>query len=256
MRRIVLPLLSAVVLFGFLPRSPAAEGEDAKAILAKAITAHGGKEALTKFKAAQTKSKGKINLPVVGEADFTQEAASMLPDKFKEVMELDVNGMNNRIVTLVNGDKMSIEANGMAIPITDDIKKAMKNAQYMMKVGQFVPLLEDKSYELSSLGEIKVEGKPAMGVLVKSKGNKDINLYFSKDTGLLVKIEHRTTPPGTEKEVTEERIILEYNKKDKNGLSLPKKVLLKHDGKKYLEIEVIEGKRLEKLDESMFSKDV
>jgi hypothetical protein len=255
MRRIVLPLLSAVLLFGALSPLSAAD-EDMKAILAKAVEAHGGKDALTKFKASQTKGKGRINLPGVGEVDFNQETASMMPDKFKEVMELDINGMSVRVETLVNGDKISIDAGGMNIPITDDIKKAMKNAQYMMKVGQFVPLVEDKSFQFSSLGEIKVEGKPAVGVLVKSKGNKDLNLYFSKDTGLLVKLEHRTTPPGTEKEVTEERIILEYNKKDKNGLSMPKKVLLKHDGKKFLEIEVIEAKRLEKLDEGVFKKDV
>jgi hypothetical protein len=255
MRRIVLPLLSVVLLFGSLPRSRAAD-EDVKAILAKAVEAHGGKEALKKFKASQARNKGKINLPGLGEVDFTQEVAAMLPDKFKEVMELDIAGKSIKVVTLVNGDTISIEADGKQVPITDDLKKTMKDARYMMTVGQLVPLTEDKGFEFSSLGEIKVEGKPAVGVLVKSKGNKDLNLYFSKDTGLLVKLEHRTTPPGTAKEVTEERIILEYGKKDKNGFPMPKKVLLKHDGNKFLEIEVIEAKRLEKLDESLFKKDV
>jgi hypothetical protein len=61
---------------------------------------------------------------------------------------------------------------------------------------------------------------------------------------------------GNENEVTEERIILEYNKKNKDGLLLPRKVRLDHDGKKFLEVEVIEAKRLEKLDDSMFQKDV
>jgi hypothetical protein len=252
MRRIVLPLLSAIVLFGSLPRSRA--DEDAKAIVVKAVKAHGGKETLTKFKAGQVKNKGKITLPGIGESDFTQEVAYLLPDKFKEVMELEVAGMTIRSVTLVHGDTISIESGGKQIPITAELKKAVNEGRYILKVGQLVSLLEDEDFELSSLGEIKVEGKPAVGVLVKSKGNKDVNLYFSKDTGLLVKVEHRTTPVGGEKEVTAERIMLEY-KKDKDGLPQPSKVRLDHDGKQFLEAEVIEIKRLEKLDESLFKKD-
>src|SRR6516164_5065377 len=182
MRRTLLPLLSIGLLLGLTAGSRAAD-DDPKAVLAKAIKAHGGEEALTKYKATQSKTKGKLfNLPVIGEAEFTQEAASMLPDKAKETMTLDVGGQKVNVVTIMNGDTFSIESAGMDVPITDDIKKALKGAQYMMKVARLVSLVKDKDYELSALGEVKVEDKPAVGVQVKSKGHNDISLFFYKDT--------------------------------------------------------------------------
>ena len=66
-------------------------------------------------------------------------------------------------------------------------------------------------------------------------------------------MEHRTVAPVTEMEVNEERIITEYGKST-DGIPTPKKVLIKHDGKKFLEAEVSELKLLEKLDDSEFTK--
>jgi hypothetical protein len=252
MRRMLFPLLS-VVLFGLVPGARAAD-DDVKAILAKAIKAHGGEEALTKYKAAQAKNKGKINIPGVGESDFTQEVAYMLPGKFKETLELSIGGNQIKITTLINGDKTSIDANGKDVEITDNIKKALEEARYTMKTARLVSLPKDKDVELSALGEVKVEGKPTVGILVKSKGHNDISLFFNKETGLIAKLEHRTVEGQTGKEITEERIILEYGKKDDNGIATPKKILVKHDGEKFMEAEVVESKFLEKLDESEFKK--
>jgi hypothetical protein len=177
----------------------------------------------------------------------------MLPDKLRDTLELSIAGEKATVLTLMNGDTLSIEAMGKAIPITDEIKQAMKDAVAMMKVARLAPLLTDKGYELSLFGEAKVEDKPAVGVRVTAKGQKDVTLFFDVKTGLLVKVEHRTVQPGTGAEVTEERIILEYAK-DKDGTPVPKKVLLKHDGKKFLEAEVVEITLLEKIDDSEFKK--
>jgi hypothetical protein len=254
MRRTLLPLLSIGLLLGLTAGSRAAD-DDPKAVLAKAIKAHGGEEALTKYKATQSKTKGKLfNLPVIGEAEFTQEAASMLPDKAKETMTLDVGGQKVNVVTIMNGDTFSIESAGMDVPITDDIKKALKGAQYMMKVARLVSLVKDKDYELSALGEVKVEDKPAVGVQVKSKGHNDISLFFYKDTGLLAKLEHRSVEASSGKEITEERIVVKYGDKTKEGIALPKEVLVKHDGQTFMKAEVLESKVLEKLDDSEFKK--
>jgi hypothetical protein len=252
MRRALLPLLSACVLLG--AAVVRAADDDPKAVLARAIKAHGGEEALTKYKGGQSKNKGKITVPGVGELDFTQEVAIMLPDKLKESLELDIANQKIRVVTIANGDSVSIEAGGMEVPITDDIKKALKDAQAMMKATRLVSLAQGKDVELSPLGEVKVEGKPALGILAKVKGQKDLSLFFDKETGLLTKLEHRTVEAQTGKEITEERIVLEYGKKSPEGLAMPKKILVKHDGEKFIEAEVLEAKVLEKLDDSEFKK--
>jgi hypothetical protein len=253
MRRTLLALLSAALLFGLAGAARAADDE-AKAILAKAVKAHGGEETLEKHKAGQAKNKGKINLPGVGEVSFTQELAYMLPDKFKESLEMEIGGQKINVVTLVNGDKTTIEANGQAVPLTDEIKKALEDGRYMMKTARLGSLAKDKNVELSSLGEVKVNDKPAVGLLVKSKGHKDISLFFDKETGRLAKVEHRTVEAQSGKEITEERIILEYGKDDKSGIPVPKRILVKHDGDKFMEAEVLEAKFLEKLDDSEFKK--
>ena len=250
MRLLSTAILSAAALLGPASRGPAAD--DPKEIIAKAIKAHGGEETLAKLQAGQSRNKGKINIPGVGEAEFTQDVSYMLPDKLKDSMELQIGGQKIPVLTLVNGDKITIEANGMKIDPPEAAKTALKDAQQMMKVARLVALVREKGYELSLIGEAKVEGKEAVGVRVSKKDAKEFNLFFDKKTGLLAKLEHRTAD-ATGTEVGEERIVLEYQKGD-DGIPMPKKVLIKHDGKTFLEAEVLEAKLLEKLDDSEFKK--
>jgi hypothetical protein len=252
MRRTLLSVLSAVVLAAFATGSPAAD-EGVMAVINRAIKAEGGEEVLTKYKASRSKSKGKMTVPNVGETDFTQESATMLPGKLKETLQLDLAGQKIEVLTVANGDNVSITAAGNEVPVTDDIKNALKASRYLMKIVRLVPLTKDKNFELSSLGEVKVNDKPAVGVLVKSKGQKDVSLFFDKDTGLLSKVEHRTVQPGG-KEITEERIILKYFDKNKQGIVLPKEILVKHDGETFMKAEVLEATVLESIDDNEFKK--
>jgi hypothetical protein len=250
MSRLLTASLAAGVLLIFATSSRAAD--EPKDILAKAIKAHGGEEALTKYKAAQSKNKGKINIPGLGETEFSQDVSYMIPDKFKDVMELKVGGKNVTVLTLVNGDKISVEVDGKAIDIGDKANDALKDAGHILQIARLVPL-KGKDYELSLIGEDKVEGKKVIGIRVSKKDEKDVNVYFDKETWLLTKLEYRGAEPGTGKEVNEERIITEYSK-PKDGPPTPKKIIIKHDGKLFLEAEVLEVKNFEKLDDSEFKK--
>jgi len=250
MSRLLAASLSAVVLFAFAPNVRAAD--EPKDIIAKAIKAHGGEDFLTKYKAAELKSKGKIDVPGVGEVDYTQDAAYMLPDKFKDAMEIKVGGQTISVVTLINGDKVSIEVNGQAVDLGDKVKDTMKDVGHVIEVSRLVSL-KDKKYELSLIGEDKVEGKKVIGIRVSTKGQKDVSVYFDSETWLLRKLQYRTTDVNSGNEVDEERIIAEYEK-NKDGIQLPKKIIIKRDGKAFLDAEVTEVKYLEKLDDSVFKK--
>ncbi len=251
MSRLFTLSLAAGVLFAFTPAARAAD--EPKVILDKAIKAHGGEEFLTKNKAANLKTKGKIDLPGVGETEFTQETSYMIPDKFKDTLEMKIMGQNVSLFTLVNGDKVTVEVNGKEVEGGGDkVKEQMKGMGHVMEIGRLAPL-KNKKYELSIIGEDKVEGKKVIGIRVSAKDQKDVSLYFDKETGLLAKLEHRTADQTTGKEITEERIVMEY-KKNKDGVPLPKKLVIKHDGKQFLEAEVTEMTMLEKIDESEFKK--
>jgi hypothetical protein len=248
-------LMTGSLVMGLLalPAASPAADDDPNEILAKAIKAHGGEEYLTKHPAGRAKNKGKLTIAGIGEVDFTQETAYMMPDKFKESMELNVAGQQISVVTLVNGDKFSVEANGKEVPVTDQIKEALAETKHLLKVARLTSLLKEKGIELASAGEVKIDDKPALGVRVSLKGQKDITLYFDKKTNLLMKVERRATDPNTGSEITEERIVAEYQKND-SGVPMPKKLIVKRDGKDYLTSEVVEGKMLEKIEDSEFSK--
>ncbi len=244
-------LLAAGLLVGFAPIAKAAD-DNPKDIIARAIKAHGGEELLGKNKASISRNKGKITIPGAGEVEFTQETMTMLPDKLKDSMELSIGGKTVPIILHVNGKTVSLEADGKPVPVDDKVRAAFKDAGHLLRVGRLVALT-GKEYELSLIGEEKVNDQPAIGVRVVTKGEKDVNLYFDKKTHLLAKLQVRSNEPFTGMEITEDRIISEYTK-NKEGISVPKKLIVKHDSKTFLDVEVVEIQYLEKLDESEFKK--
>jgi hypothetical protein len=247
MRRFTVALGVLILCGGFIGRVQAQD--EPRAIIEKAIKANGGAELLEKRKASQTKSKG--TLEVMGQnLSFTQEVTGLLPDKAKEVLHLDIMGMNIDLVTVMNGDNLRITAAGNEVPISDAIKQAVKEQKHMAEVIRLLPLLKDKSYELSPVGEVQVAGKPAVGVRVSKMGCKDVSLFFDKSSGLMAKVEHRATDANSGQEVAEERIILEYQQVA--GAPAPKRAVLNRDGKKFMELEVLEVKYPDTIDENEF----
>ena len=247
-------LWTVAVLVAFAPVARAAD-DDPKEIVAKAIKAHGGEEYLSKHPAVQATEKGKINIPGVGEADMSQESAYMLPDKFKHTIEFEAMNLKIRFVAISNGDKVSVDAtvNGQAADLGTNLKEAYKTVPVVIRISHLTPLLKDKSYELSLIGEDKVDDKKVIGVRVSKKSQKDVNVYFDKETGLLTKMEYQTIDASTGKDLNEERIVKEYMK-NKDGIMVPKKTVIKQDGKVFAETETVEMKFLESLEDSEFKK--
>jgi len=241
--------LAVALVLGFGPLAFAQN--EVKAIIEKAVKAHGGAEKINKAKFLQIKIRGKLEL--FGGIEMTQDTSLKFTGKFKEVTELDVNGQKVKVISVFDGNKASIMANGQQVDVTDKIQEEFKEAAYLMtKIGHLTNLLTDKSLQLTLLGESKVEDRPAVGVKAASKGHRDIDLFFDKESGLLAKIQSRKNDLQTMQEVDEERIIKEYQ--DVDGQKAPKKVLVNHDGKKYLEAEVLEVKYPDDIEDSEFQK--
>src|SRR5206468_2395540 len=154
--------------------------DEARALLDKAIKANGGEEALRKYKAGQFKGKG--TLEIAGGLAITQEATYLLPDKFKEVVDFEINGQKINVVSVFDGTKFSLKINGQEMKIDDKILSELKELSHLIQVSRLV-VLKDKAYELTPLGEAKVEGKAALGLRVVRQGYKDISLYFDKESG-------------------------------------------------------------------------
>ena len=116
-----------------------------------------------------------------------------------------------------------------------------------------VPGLAGKGIELSPLGEVKVDDQECVGVRASSKGHRDLNLFFSKKTGLLLKTEARVYDLQTKQEVGQEKIYSDY-KELLPGLKMSSKQVVNNDGKRYMELEMTEVTAVERHDDSMFKK--
>jgi hypothetical protein len=229
-----------------------ADGDEANAIIEKAMKAHGLK---SRDKDAETyafRGKNKGTLHVLGmDIEINQEVAVKVPDKFKEVMEMTVMNKKITVTSVFNGKEAWIKAGDKEVPITDDILAEFKEAAYMMRLSQAM-FLKDKSLKLSLLGEAQVNGKPAVGVKVEKEGKKDIDFYFDKGTGLIAKIQRRARDLMGGQEVTEERIITEYQ--ELKGRKIAKKAEIKRDGKQFIEVEVVEAELPDSIDDSEFAR--
>ena len=225
------------------------DADAAKDIINKAIKAAGSEEKLSKLKAATIKFKGTfqegdMNIPLTGEM-ITQGA-----DQSRAVIQADIGGQAVTIIEVLNRNKGWKKEESTKEMTADELKEA-RDGVHESWVATLVPL-KDKAYTLTALGEIKVDDRPAVGVRVSAKDRRDVNLYFDKDTNLLVKSEMRVKDEAAGMEVNQETFYGDY--KEVAGIQEAMRFVVKRDGKPFLNAQVEEIRRQEKVDDSVFGK--
>lgn len=243
-------MLAAVALgLFFLPRAPADDA--ARAVIDRAIQASGGAEGLAKYKAAHWKGKGKFY--GLGEGiDYVGEWFQQLPDLMKALIDVDFGGQKIQNYRVVNGAKGWSSMMGAVQELDKEQLAEAHEALHYDRVVHLVTL-KDPAYTLTALGESVVEKQPAVGVKVSHKGRRDIQLYFDKESGRLIKGAMKVKDQMTGgQEVDQE--VLYSNHKEISGRLVPMKAVINREGKLYIEAEITEYKRLEKLDDKVFTK--
>jgi outer membrane lipoprotein-sorting protein len=239
-------LLAVSVLFVRAQDTP-----DLKAVLRKAIEAHGGEKLLDKYQGATSKFKGTMQL-LGNEVAVTGTSSFQKPDKLRITMSMDLNGKNIDITQVFDGKNFWVAAMGKTMEITDEkVIKELKESMQTEAANSFSSFL-DKPYELSPIGEVKVKGKDAVGIRVSKKGQRDFSMFFDKKTHLLVKTETRAYDPMSAEEVTQEKFFVSYQ--EKQGMKVAKRIEIQKDGKAFMDIEVTDAQAVEKLDDAMFAK--
>lgn len=252
MRKFGLGAASLAALLLLANAVQSGEEKDLRAIIEKAVKAHGGDDKLAKLETVTMKSKG--NYYGMGEGiPYTAEFAVQGPKQRRFTLSFSANGMEFKIVQVVNGDKSWEKLGDDVKELKGEELEEQKHALYASWVTSLRPLKE-KEFKLSTLGEVKVEGKAAVGVRVSKKGQRDINLFFDKTEGMLVKLEHvvKDVKGGGDKELTEETFFSEY--KDFGGAKQPTKIDIKREGKLYVDVVVTEISPQEKLEKSTFER--
>lgn len=249
MRKSVAAVVSAVTLT-FCNSARADEKEALRALVDQAIKAHGGEAALTKFVAYTMRMKGTLHVQNMA-IDFTGDLSTQGADQQRAAIDLEIGGQKVTVINVFNRDKGWAKINDTLIEMNKDQVEEAKEGAYASWLYSLVPL-KDEASTLAHLGEIDVEGRPAVGIRVSRKGHRDVSMFFDKKTHLLVKTENRVKDDQTNQEVTQETYLSAYG--DKGEIRKALKLTLRRDGKPFLEAEISEFKALEKLDESVFDK--
>lgn len=220
-------------------------------LIDRAIKAQGGAEAIAKAKATKMKFKGKFY--GMGEGiDYTGDMIYQLPDKFRFEIGMDIMGMKISFMQVLNGKKGWSKILDMVKDLDKDQQEEVEEQLHVIRATQLVDL-KGKDFKLAPLGDAKVGDMAVVGVRVSSKGRRDVNLYFGKDSALLLKIETlvKDSMQGN-KEFTQETIYDNY--KQVQGKFVPMKLAIRRDGKLFVDGETTSIDHAEKLDDAMFAR--
>ena len=228
-------------------------GQSPREIIDKSIKAMWGQDKLGKLRSFQVTQKGTMD-EMGNIITGTSETYIKLADELKDIqckrgMELNVNGIKQTQVQIMNKDKITVSMNGVAVPLSDAMRQEIKQQMHAEFVSSLLPL-KDKRYTLSALPEAVVHDHPAVGVKVSTEGYRDVSLYFDKETGLPVKRAYRATDPRSNQECLMETYCSDY--KEFEGVKMPARERVERDGKRFLETELVAVKRVDRFDDKVF----
>jgi hypothetical protein len=196
-----LPTITIAVLLLARPCAALAQDEGAKAIIQKALQAQGGIDKVTTPAGSYRKIKGVF---YSDNFKFTGESWNQTGNRLKIVLHgADDNDPQLRII-VQNGASGWNGYNGFVWPFDEPMKKSLAKSAYVDKVTGLVSLLRDKGYTLTVLPASNVKGTMAAGVKVRFANQNDVELYFDKTRGLLVKSAYHVVDINTNQDKFQE----------------------------------------------------
>jgi len=209
--------------------------DDPKTVIQKAIEAHGGSDVIDKYPAGVIKSKGKITSTDV-EVKFNATNRYQLPNLGKNEIEMESTSGEFRSVQLFKGDKVEMFFNNVKQELTDEQASELRQSMYLQELYQLTPLLKGTDWTLKVLDDApKVGGEETVGISVTKKGRKEVKLFFSKASGLMVQLERKTRNP-MDKEATVVQTMSGHKKFD--GIVRPTKITTTADGKPFMNVDL------------------
>ena len=221
------------------------EKQDIVALIKKAITAHGGRDALTQYSASRqiANAGGKLKDGTDYSASITTSIQS--PDKIRidEEMryrpktllgalsslglQVTVNGQapnQEKVIhstVCVNGSDTYSMTDGMIQSMSDQLAQNLRNDCYFNDCAKLVPLL-DGSFQLEKVAAA------TSAIKVKKQGRPDFTLFFSDDTGLMAGIEYLANDTSGNGKI---RTTIRYSGySNVSGVMLPTRYQIEHNG--------------------------
>jgi hypothetical protein len=243
-------MLALLFLVGVTTATPQAKSGAAleiRKIIERGIEAQGGEHQLEKLsKPWRGKIKGKV-----GMLEITGEMLQNSPTQSKISTVIHAGPLSTEVVVISNGDKTWRRIAGFTNEITGKELEDMNDGKYRHHVQNLLPLLREPGIDMSLLPETSVSGQPAAGIRVRSKGHRNIDLYFDRSTGLVAKTESRILQADKHEIVLEKRL---SNYRDFDGLKLATKFTKYENHKQTSVEEFVDIKFVDRIDEREFEK--
>jgi hypothetical protein len=243
MRR-YLGVLVATVLLSTAAGSVRAGGDDAEAILDKAINALGGEEKLRNIAAftwtarAAVKANGKVT-----------ESVSVAIYKGLSQMRRDFK-TRSPFRVILDGDKGWMASGGKYVLMNKDSVEKQKRSIYLQVIPTLLVSLKSRGFQYEAAGTEEVRGKPAWILKVIGPDRKDFSLSFDKENYLPVKEVARSLRPDG-KEQVEETFFGDY--KDFGGIKKATAIESKTDAENYGYFEITDFKVLDRVPSNTFA---
>ncbi len=216
-------------------------------IVARAIQVHGGMDKLEKLRASVIKTKGQfygLGTPI----DYKGETSVELPDHSRTEAESKIGSFTQ----VINGENGWVKVGEMTRECGKEERNEMREQMNALRIAHLTVLTGD-DYKLSPLPEETVNERSAVGMRVQHHGYRDVNLFFDKEKGYLVKMQTRLQDPTHNgEEISAETLYEDY--KEIDGVMVAHKFTLMYDGKTHNEAEVAEVTFPEKMQDDTFAK--
>jgi hypothetical protein len=221
----------------------AADPDKAQEVVALAIKAHGGAEALSR--AAICHRSMSVLLNKSGKT-FTFQQTLALPDRVRNDVAADGKPF---IASAIQGDHGWQTTGGPPIEMGKDQLEEMQAEAYVIWLTTLAPLLKD-GFALKGLGAVKVNDREAEVVQVTHKGSPEVLLYFDKSSHLLLKAARRAREAGLA--VRKEYLFGDHKVFD--GAKLPTRETVTIEGEKASEASSIGWKFVKSISDDVFKK--
>jgi hypothetical protein len=221
--------------------------QEPKALLERALTAHGGAERLGQLKWGTQSAKGKIVAPN-GELAAERELAWSLPDRVR--VNVALQGPANFKLSLTLAGATGWKTTGAT---TTDLSPTetgdLRDFATALWITTLVPVSE-KDFTLNPASAITLGGQANPGLTAKSANRPEFTLHFDPASGRLSKLSYRGQEAGIE--VQKETLFGEY--KNFDGLWTATKVTEFINSRKAGEWTVNQIKRLEAAPTDVFKR--
>jgi hypothetical protein len=222
---------------------------DPRALLRKAVEAHGGAARLKRLRVVREQTEGVLTLKDQ-KIPYLVETVQRLPGQFRITTRSEVAGKLLVVVQVFDGRRGWLQEGGIARPADAGALASWKELAHAAEVATLTPLLAaEKGYGLTLLPEVKVLGRAAAGVKVTHAGRRDVALYFDCATGLLVQ---KVCHPHAGAKSSQTEIYSDF--KDLDGLKRPTCVQILINGVPHAEAIIKSTEFPERLDDKEFTR--